>query len=273
MPNQIAMLADIFDRRIARLHRERAARMGDGAHPLLRALAEEMADRLLGVRKEFHDVLELGGGGASVAALLPPSAQRNVALSDVSEYALRRVDSATLAVVADEENLPFAEGRFDLVISLLSLSSVNDVQGHLLTLKRALRPGGLFMAAMAGGETFADLRSCLMEAELDLCDGAGSRFSPMINMVSASRLLSQAGFALPIVDREFCVLTYSDIFALMHDLRGAGMTALHHKHAREWLPRSAFVEAERLYRSRHESLHDRLAVRLELYFLHGWQGG
>ncbi len=290
MSNRIS--AEIFDRRLARLHRERAARMasagagmsvgaGSGAgvsvksaHPLLNALAEEMADRLMGIKPSFRDVLELGGGGISVAALLRPDAQRNVVLCDLSESAARSAgmtEPAALPVVADEEALPFAEARFDLIVSLLSLSSVNDVQRHLLALKALLRPGGLFMAAMAGGESLADFRACLMEAELAFCGGAGSRFSPAIDMVSASRLLAQAGFTLPVVDRESCSLTYPGVFALIHDLRGLGMTAAHRARAREWLPRSVFAEAERIYRSRHKAAKERLAVKIELIFLHGWR--
>lgn len=268
---QASAPVQIFDGKLVRRHRERAARMAKGGHPLFAALAEEMADRLLGIRHDFPTVLQLGGLGASVASKLAGQISRQEVLCDSVALVSHSGDDRGLHVVADDMALPFADSRFDLVISMLGLHWIDDVQRHLAAIKRLLRPGGLFMAALAGGETFASFRSCFMETELALRGGAGSRFSPMIDMASVSKLMLQAGFRFPVADRELCNLTYRDVFSFAHDLRGLGATAAHHARAREWLPRSAFVEAEKLYRSRQGGETGRLAVQAELFFLHGWQ--
>lgn len=241
------------------MRRERAARItkSNGGHPLLTALAEEVADRLLGIKGDFLNVLEIGGLGASVAGRLPHDEQRRVTVCDG----------------VDEETPPFREGMFDLIVSLLSLSFMNHVPRHLSELKRLLRPGGLLMAVTVGGETFSKLRAGFMDAELALRGGAGSRFSPLIDIVTWGELLTRAGFYLPVVDREACALAYPDVYAVVRDLRGMGLTAAHHARAREWIPREAFETADRLCKScsEEENVSGRLVVKAELFFLHGWR--
>lgn len=129
------------------------------------------------------------------------------------------------------------------------------------------------MAALAGGETLSEFRSCLVEAELACRCGAGSRFSPMIDMSSVSHLMARAGFQLPVVDRETCALAYPDAFALVRDLRRLGHTSAHHAKAREWLPLKIFLEAEKLCMAHNEDKlsPNRLIVKAELFFLHGWR--
>ncbi len=126
------------------------------------------------------------------------------------------------AVVGDEEALPFADGSFDLVIGTLGLHWTNDLPGALVQLRRTLRPGGLLLASLYGGETLWQLREILTMAELEICGGAAPRVSPFADMQDLGGLLQRAGLALPVVDTETLTVTYPSLFALMTDLRAAG---------------------------------------------------
>src|SRR4030095_6212537 len=127
-------------------------------------------------------------------------------------------------LVADEEALPFAPWSFDLVISNLTLHWVNDLPGCLLQIRQILKPDGLFLAAILGGGTLAELRGALMEAELAEAGGASPRISPFADVRDAGGLLQRAGFGLPVVDSDMLTVRYADILALMRDLRGMGET-------------------------------------------------
>ena len=137
---------------------------------------------------------------------------------------MRRADG--LAVVADEESLPFDAPRFDLVLSNLSLHWVNDLPGMLLQARRALKPDGLFLACLLGGETLKDLREALMTAEAEEEGGVSPRVSPFVDVKDAGSLLQRSGFALPVVDADDIYIDYPDALKLMRDLSGMGESNL-----------------------------------------------
>src|SRR3546814_715697 len=131
---------------------------------------------------------------------------------------------AAPAVVADEEALPFADQSLDLVLSVLSLHWVNDLPGTLLQISRALKPDGLLLAAMIGGDSLRELREALLRAELEVEEGVSPRVSPFADVRDIGALLQRAGFALPVVDVDSLTVTYPSALALMRDLRGMGET-------------------------------------------------
>jgi SAM-dependent methyltransferase len=263
---------NIFDRRLVRLHRDRAA-AGLSAHDFLfREVAERLADRLDDVTRKFPRALDLGCHGGEVAAVLGSRGGiETLVQCDLSPTMARRAaanGSPTLA--ADEELLPFAPQSFDLVISNLSLHWVNDLPGCLLQIRRCLKPDGLFLATMLGGDTLAELRQALMAAELAGTGGAGPRVSPFADLRDAGSLLQRAGFALPVADVETLTVTYSDMLRLMADLRGMGETNLLLRRLKRPTRRNVFARAAALYQQRHGLADGRIPATFRLLFLTGW---
>lgn len=212
----------VFDRRALRRQRARAA-VGLAAHDFLfREVAERLADRLDDVRRDFPRTLILGGHGGIVRHALAGRCGAELLFECDSAPAMAELTDAPGCVVADEDMLPYADAGFDLVISTMALHWVNDLPGALVQIRRALKPDGLFLAALPGGETLHELRRALMGAEAETTGGAGVRVSPFIELRDAGNLLQRAGFALPVADAETITVTYSDAFALMRDLRGMG---------------------------------------------------
>ena len=171
---------------------------------------------------------------------------------------------------ADPEALPLADGQQPLIASVFSLQALNDVPGHLIQVRRALRPDGLFLATFPGGETLSELSTSLNEAELALTGGISSRFAPLIDVRAAGALLQRAGFALPVVDRDRVTVTYGDLTALLHDLRGMGLTNSLTERPRRTPSRALFALAEAIYRERFATPEGRLVVTFELIHLMGW---
>ena len=127
-------------------------------------------------------------------------------------------------LVCDEEQLPFDEASLNLVTSILSLHFVNDLPGALIQIRRALKPDGLFMAAIPGGQTLIELRQAFMLAEEEIIAGVSPRVALMADVKDYGGLLQRAGFALPVVDSDLVTVTYESPLKLMHELRmmGAG---------------------------------------------------
>jgi SAM-dependent methyltransferase len=261
----------VFDRVLVRRHRDRAA-AGFAVHDVLfRETAQHLADRLGDIKRDFLRVLDLGAHNGFLLKQLPPSPGRFAVAADLSARMLKETSGAK--IVADEEYLPFAPASFDLIVNNLSLHWVNDVPGALAQIRRTLRPDGLFLAVLLGGQTLHELRGCLLDAELAVTGGVSPRLSPVIDLPMASALMQRAGFALPVVDQETLTLTYPDIFTLMRDLRGMGQNnALIHR-LRHPTRRTIFAEADRLYRQRHARPDGSLPATFDILFLHGWQNG
>jgi NADH dehydrogenase [ubiquinone] 1 alpha subcomplex assembly factor 5 len=209
----------VFDPRAVRLHRARA--LASGENGLAAEAAQRLAERLDEVTRRFPVALDLGCGAGSLRRAL--GSKGGVELLVSADAALACAAAAPAPhLVAEAEALPFAAHSFDLVASSLALHWVNDLPGALLQLRHALKPDGLLLANLWGGETLAELRRALIEAESELEQGAGPRVSPFADLRDLGALLQRADFALPVVDCDRIEVTYPDALALMRDLRAMG---------------------------------------------------
>lgn len=255
----------IFDRASLRKRRNRAANM-DGDHDFLHRWAmKEMAARLSMVRRAHPIALQIG-----TRAALPDAKAAGIDILVPFDMAERNLRGHTGGVHGDEEFLPFSNGALDLVLSLLTLQGVNDLPGALVQIRHALKPDGLFMAAMFGGETLWQLRDALARAELDITGGAMPRVFPFADKQQMGALMQRAGFSLPVVDSDLLTVTYDNIFRLMQDLRGIGDTASMESRARGLSSRALFARAGEIYRDLYTGTDGKIDATFEIIFLSGW---
>jgi NADH dehydrogenase [ubiquinone] 1 alpha subcomplex assembly factor 5 len=254
-----------FDRRAWRLHRDRAVGGVDFLH---REVADRLIDRLDLVSREFAEVLDLGARDGSMARLL--AERRGVAKIVAAEPSQRLLTRAPAPrICADPELIPFRDASFDLVASCLALHWCADLPGALIQLRRVLKPDGLLLAAMLGGNTLVELRTALFEAELAEDGGVSPRVSPTAELGDAAALLQRANYAMPVADSETITVTYPDLLALMHDLRGMGETnALAAR--RGFLSRATLARAGAIYAERFANADGRIRATFEILFLTGW---
>ncbi len=253
---------EVFDRRAVRLHRERAVHTMDSVADVLRDVAERLLDRLDDTTRRFAWALDVGGRG--VVAPLLRARGIDVVSCDLSPAMAAR--NGGMAVAADEEFLPFAPARFDLVVASVSLHWVNDLPGALIQLRRALRPEGLLLASLPALGTLDELRRALTEAEAALTGGAAPRVSPFAELRDCAGLLQRAGFTLPVADLEELHLLYAEPFALLRDLRAAGETNALRERDRRVPPRELFPAALAALPQQ----DGRVPVTLRLAMMTGW---
>ncbi len=261
----------VFDRRLLRRHRARAAALG-GETALLREIAERLADRLDDVKRRFPLALDLGCRvGTLGRALKGRGGVETLVQSDLApEMAAQAAAGGGPALAADEEFLPFGAGSFDLVLSCLSLHWVNDLPGALVQIRHALKPDGLFLAALLGGETLAELRQSLLDAELEVEGGASPRVSPFADLRDLGGLLQRAGFALPVADLDSLTLDYENAFALVQDLRALGETNAVAAQRRGASRRETLLRAAALYQARHARPDGRIPASFQVLYMTGW---
>ena len=207
-----------FDRRLRRLRRDRAARSGGAADYLIERVADELMERLDLVTRRFERALDLGCGGGALARRLRA---RGIDVATADAGALFAAGQA--GTQCDEDRLPFADGAFDLIVSIGVLDSVNDLPGALTLARRALKPDGLFLAAFAGAGSLPMLRRAMAAAD-EAESGASPRIHPQIDVRAAGDLMTRAGFALPVVDCERIQVRFASLGQLVADLRALGVT-------------------------------------------------
>ncbi len=257
---------DIFDRRLVRLRRERAVARWSDHDFLFREVAERLAERLGDVRREFPLALELGRRGDALGVAL----RDRPGIGAVIHSGWSPSTGDALAVAADEEALPFKDAAFDLIVSSLALHWVNDLPGALAQARRALKPDGLFLAALFGGGTLTELRDALMDAEMEVEGGVSPRVSPFADVRDMGGLLQRAGFALPVVDVDTITVTFPDSLALMKDLRGMGETNAVKARRDGFLRRATLGRAAQLYRERHGDTDGRIPATFRVLFITAW---
>jgi SAM-dependent methyltransferase len=255
----------LFDRGAWRAHRDRAARLGavDFLHV---EVAERLFDRLDLIGGAFPAALDLGARDGALSHMLAgrPGAEFVIAAEPAFAFLSR---AARPRVAADPELLPFRDRGFDLAASVLALHWTADLPGALVQLRRALKPGGLLLAAMLGGRTLVELRTALFEAELAEEGGVSPRVSPAIELNDAAALLQRAGFAQPVADAEAITVTYPDLLALMRDLRGMGETNALAGRRRGGLRRATLARAALIYAERFADSDGRIRATFEIIFL------
>jgi SAM-dependent methyltransferase len=262
----------VFDRRVLRQRRDRAAARFADFDFLVNEMGERIVERLGDVRRTFETTLVLGCHTGQVASRLPAEQVGFVVQADLSEAMASRVDGAR--VVLDEEALPFGFDRFDLVIALGNLHLVNDLPGALVQIRYALKPDGLLLAALPGGRTLHELRSSLDRAHSRAHRSSTpppSRVAPFIDVPDAGALMQRAGYALPVVDIDTLTVSYGDPLRLFRDLKG--MAERNVLAARAPMRRDVLMEACRLYQHHYADERGRVPATFQLLMLAGWSPG
>lgn len=255
---------DIFDRRLLRVRRRRARRLKPATF-LLDRVATDLAERLSLILRKFDVAVDLGTPSDAVRRVLLASNNIGIIIAAGLD-----ADDDYLRVTADEETLPFAEGSLDLVVSALALQFVNDLPGTMIQIRRALKPDGLLLAALIGGDSLTELRSAFAAAESEVEGGVSPRVAPFADIRELGGLLQRAGFALPVVDSERIVVRYDSALALMRDLRRMGATNILHERLRQPLKRATLVRMTEIYAERFSDPDGRIRSTFEIIWLSGW---
>ncbi len=263
----------VFDRHLLRVRQARASALGPPTF-LIDRVAEDFSDRLATVLRRFERAVDLGTPTDALRRVLAASDKvgtiiaANAAVGD--RGAAAGMDAASFAVAADEEALPFAEASLDLVVSALALQYVNDLPGTLIQIRRALRPDGLLLAALMGGDTLGELREAFAAAEAEIEDGISPRVAPFADLRDIGALLQRAGFALPVTDVDRLTVLYASPDALMHDLRRMGATNPLAARRRRPLKRATLARMSEIYRERFAAPDGRIRATFEIVWLSGW---
>jgi SAM-dependent methyltransferase len=256
----------IFDRDLVRARRRRAAALGPSTF-LLDRVGEDLSDRLAAVLRRFECAVDLGTPTDVVRRGLVASGKVG---SVVAAVAAGEAADAGLTIAADEEALPFRDGSLDLVVSALALQFVNDLPGTLVQIRRALKPDGLLLAALAGGDTLTELRQAFAAAEAEIVGGVSPRVAPFADMRDLGALLQRAGFALPVTDVDRVIVRYHSPLALMQDLRRMGATNPLVERSRRPLRRAILDRMVEIYHDRFSEHDGRVRATFEIVWLSGW---
>jgi SAM-dependent methyltransferase len=241
----------LFDRKLLRIRLARAAKLGPATF-LIDRVAEDLAERLGAVLRRFENAADVG---------TPNDAVRRALAGKVGALA---------QIALDEETLPFAAGSLDLAVSALALQFVNDLPGTLIQIRRALKPDGLFLAALVGGESLTELRQAFAAAEAEVEGGVSPRVAPFADLRDLGALLQRAGFALPVADVDRVVARYASPLDLMHDLRRMGAGNVLVERRRTPLRRTTLARMMEIYAERFAGADGRIPATFEIVWLSGW---
>jgi len=257
----------IFDRSLLRARQTRARALGPATF-LLDRVAGELGGRLSAVLRRFDIGVDLGTPTDVVRRALAASGKVGTIIA--AEFGATTLDRSFLRAAADEELLPFADGSLDLVTSALALQFVNDLPGTLIQIRRALKPDGLLLAALVGGDSLAELREAIAAAESEIEEGVSPHIAPFADVRELGALLQRAGFALPVIDNERLIVRYDSVLALMHDLRRMGATNVLHERRRKPLKRTTLERMADIYSRRFSDADGRLRASFEIIWLSAW---
>src|ERR1700682_2906775 len=242
----------LFDRALLRARQARAQR-AEPATFLLDRVVEDMEERLQAVTRNFSDVADVWTPGTALQELLRG-----------------RFKSIGHVGLGDSEALSLQPESLDLAVSALAFQFVNDLPGVLAQIRRALRPDGLLLAAMIGGDTLTELRQAFAEAEAECEGGVSPRVAPFADLRDVGALLQRAGFALPVTDVDRTGGRYDSAFALMAGLRRVGATNSLAQRRRTPTRRATLLRMAQIYGERFADPDGRIRATFDVIWLSGW---
>ena len=251
---------DLFDRRLRALRRDRAARAGPELFLHERAFAECL-DRLGDIKRRFERALLIGVPDPHWLQRLGAIADHVEALDPGPFFA-----SAAKATCAEEDRYAYGTERFDLVVSVGTLDTVNQLGPALAAIRQALRPDSAFIGALAGGDSLSALRRAMLAADR-MTGPAAARTHPRIAPATFAALLAAAGFVMPVVDVDRVTLRYASLAALVRDLRAMGGSNMLSQRAaprgRQWAALAAAAFAA-------DAMSDRTEERIDILHFLAW---
>ena len=259
----------IFDTALLTRRRNRVAATAAAHDFLLARVGEDFAERLSIVKRTFEAGLNIDAHHGLLGRRL--RALPNVGTivdAGLSPGLLGQCGGPTL--IADAEALPLEAGSIDLAISGLSLHLVNDLPGALIQLRRALKPDGLLLAALLGGETLHELRQAWLIAEVEVTGGASPRVAPFADVRAMGALLQRAGFALPVADTDVVNVTYESPLHLMREIKAMGASNMLSERRRVPVTRTLLMRAAQVYRERFGLANGRIPATFEIITLTAW---
>ena len=262
----------LLRQRLARALIRDANRPDAGAAFLLDRVSDDLIERLGAVERQFETAIAMMGVTGRLAAKLAASGKTGAIyrIERVPQAFFAAGDRATAGLVGDEEALPLRPESVDLIVSPLALHWTNDLPGALVQLRRALKPDGLLLAALAGGDTLSELRFAMTKAEAELSGGASPRVMPFPDVREIGALLQRAGFALPVTDRDVLTVRYATPFKLFADLKAMAASNVMTGRDRRPMTRRLLMRAAEIYIETFADPDGRIRATFEVISLSGW---
>jgi len=254
MPAERTTAPILFDRALLARRQHRAASLGPASF-LLDRVGNDMVERLAAVMRDFRDVADIWTPGEGLQSWL----RERVG-------SLMRIAPGNSA----RELLPLTAESLDLAVSALAFQFVNDLPGVLTQIRHALRPDGLLLAAMIGGDTLTELRQSFAAAEVEREGGISPRVAPFADLRDLGGLLQRAGLALPVTDVDRIVVRYETAFALMQDLRRMGATNILIERRRAPTRRTTLLRMAQIYGERFADPDGRIRATFDVIWLSAW---
>jgi NADH dehydrogenase [ubiquinone] 1 alpha subcomplex assembly factor 5 len=252
------MVADIFDTSLFKLKQNRRFQTDTDYNFLYDWSVQQIKDRMSVITRDFESVIHLG-------------ARDNSFVQDFKNgFTLHTDKTFSSHSIGDESFLPIKTASQDLIVSTLNLHRMNDVPGALIQIKRALKPDGLFLGVLFGGETLSTLRECLTETEIKHHGGVSPRIFPFADKQDCGALMQRAGFALPVIDSEIITVSYTSLVKMLHDLRGMNESNTLVERNKNYVGHAFFNDVEKAYRTKTDNDSKYMDVKFEMIFLLGW---
>ena len=269
MPVMIEMIPQLFDSLAQRRNRQRAAATYANFAFLKDEAALRLADRVDLMRRDFDLCLDLGAHDGRLLTHLAPLGKIGTMLHSDPAAAFAK-HAGKPFIVHDFAALPFADASFDAVFSCLNLHWVDDLPGLMVQIRKLLRPDGLCLINLLGGNSLFELRAALIAAEQDVTGGFSPRCAPMADIKDVGGLLGRAGLALPVADSDRLTVTYPNMFRLMADLRGMGEQNAMLGRLRQPTRRAVFMRAAEIYQTKFGRDDGTIPASFEIITLTGW---
>jgi SAM-dependent methyltransferase len=243
---------EIFDRALYLARQSRAR----GTEILQNHVAAELGERLSFIIRSFPNSLLITQSPENIAQALQLSG---------------KIAQLEIAAPSNDDDLKLPENKFDAVFSLLDLHCVNDVPGHLAQLGRSLKPDGLLVVAFFAGDTLSELRESWLNAELEITGGVSPRVGPMIGVRELGGLMQRAGLALPVADTDHTTVRYSDVFALMREIKSFGYSNPLTGRSARFISKRFLTKMAEHYHANSSDDDGRIRATLEITWAMAWK--
>lgn len=227
-----------------------AQRLPDAPHYLHDDMVEDVLDRLSFLRFEPKRALVVGEWTGTLAAALTAQGVEVTQVEPAEGF---------------DEEAPYPFEGFDLIASLGTLDTVNDLPGALVHIRKALAPGGMMIASFLSAGSLPVLRDVMLAAD---ADRPAARVHPMVDVRAGGQLLQRTLFADPVIDQRPLQVGFRSLERLVGDIRAQAIGGVL-ADAPPVLGKAALSRAKEAFAAAGED--GRTVERFEILTLSGWR--
>lgn len=223
------------------------------------------------INLQFHTCLEIGYSSNEIYQYISKKFPNiDYYIADISKKILKVQPHIKNTIYLDNDKWNIDNEKFDLIISNLYLHVTNNLNLLIKNLYNSLNNKSFLIFTLPGKNSLNELKNCMIEADLNIYEGAYRRFMECFTVDEITNILKKENFKIPVIEIDTIKLKYKKFKTLLNDIRYLGNSNMYKDRKDNFENKKYFRKVEEIYWNKYAN-NEELILHLEIIFVSAWK--